>query len=600
MINNINRFLLVLLMSYTSVFSFGQRLDIYDFYSMNKQDKTNFISSMQKFSVNMEQYHIDRMSKLYSYQEIRFFLEKIIPSAIAQKASKSSKLCMYAGWISYIPKKAGPSGYCTHPSRYVLKDVPDELKELIKNEQKRYEDFKKDYYPDGCANRHKIMCNPELYGTNLTNGKPFCVVGNPQPQNSSFQCLRAFETHEKREEILDDIIESNMDKDNGIRLQTLINIIDDACICGSKSKIINKHYAKRMFKTQTCFAWVAQARNVSKKACIKYSEGDESLTPILDFSQSVYNRAQRDLLKSGISSKSYTEIIENKDWLNTDWKKRRSNLKQLCSDPPPPIKKEDKYAIFIKKLELKEDTYPIEATVNINDLVQKELKELKIRWMKRVEPAVELETTTSFTTNKVTTENLPITVYAELLKGDDVVATSSDLKFELPKEKKAAQEDKKKYSISISKGDLKKDNMQILLSEVQIDDKKIEKLDGLEIKWLVERKKEEKVDSTKTPSDAFAGSSEEQETDKDDEIDESDVQLKEFDSSKESFESKLKLIKEKQIVQAALFDGDEEVAISKKLTLEIAAKTPLAKQAPQGFQGAPRTRRSMNIHGGNR
>ena len=623
---NILRHILLLAMTCSTVFAFGQRIDVNDFYNFSRPQKVEAIKNMQMFSVNLEQAHHDKMSRKYSYQTLRFLLEKIVSKAVADDVIDNDRLCMYAGWLSYIPKNAKADGYCTHPKNFNLAQVPKALQEVIKKENQRYKKYKKEFSPNKCPGNGKIMCNPQLFGNQPGSQKPFCVVGYPNAANSSFHCLKEVEKHEKKEEILDIIIEENLKTDNGERLKRLISMIDDACMCNSPDNLIDQNYAKRLYKTQTCFSWVSQSRNIARKVCsLSESEGQD-VSSIIDFSKKIYSKAQNELLATGIDSKEYLEIIENDKWNNITWKDRKDKYEDFCKKQED-IDDEvitDQYDVTISKLEPRDKLQPLEALIQfgskqltVSDL---QSKKLTLVWTKETIPPEDSEeepkikdfdkSDSSLITEKLKITDIKTNVYATLI-GEGIEATSNEITlFDKKEEPKIDdQEEIDDAKISISKLDLNGE-VQPILAKASVDGKElsVEDLkDGYKILWYAkeektkEKKEEPKEDST--VSDDGVGDKKE---DKKEEVDQDVEKLVEiegyglFDSSKESFQTdKPTISEEKQYVKAALFKGDKKIATSN----EVDFKKDKARGPAGPPQGAPMLQKVQirsQIYRGNR
>ena len=613
---NILRHILLLAMTCSTVFAFGQRIDVNDFYNFSRPQKVEAIKNMQMFSVNLEQAHHDKMSRKYSYQTLRYLLEKIVSKAVADEVIDNDRLCMYAGWLSYIPKNAKADGYCTHPKNFNLAQVPKALQEVIKKENARYKQYKKEFSPNKCPGNEKIMCNPQLFGNQPGSQKPFCVVGYPNAANSSFQCLKEVEKHEKKEDI---IIKENLKTDNGERLKRLISMIDDACMCNSPDNLIDQNYAKRLYKTQTCFSWVSQSRNIARKVCSLNESEDQDVSSIIDFSKKIYSKAQNELLATGIDSKEYLEIIENDKWNNLTWKDRKDKYEDFCN------KKEDsddeviadQYDVTISKLEPTEKIQPLEALIKLGEkqltISDLQSQKLKIVWTKEtippedseVEPKIEDfdESNSTLKTQKLEISDIKTKVYATLI-GEGVEATSNEI--ELFDKKKPKVDDEKEVDsakISISKLDLD-DDMQPILAKASVDGKELtleDLKDGYKILWYAKKGADDAKESKKEKEDTItSGDGFEEEEDKkiEDVVEIEGYGL--FDSSQKSFQTDKPIVTEKkQYVKAALFKGDKKIATSNEVEFhKDKARGPAGP--PQGAPMLQKVQIRSQIFRGNR
>ncbi len=528
---NFIRSFLTLVLTCSSVFAFAQRMTPEDFRNFSRAQKVEVIQSMQMFAVNIEKMHYQSIKRKYSYQTLRYLLESIVSKAVADEVIENDKLCIYAGWISYIPKNS-KSSRCAHPNSYRESQVPEALKDVIAKEHKRYENFKGTFGPKECSNPGKIMCNPQLFGHTPGVEKPFCVDGNPNSENSSFQCLKKVETSNKKEEILDIIIEENLAEDKTQRLQRLMSMIDDACMCESPNNMIDQKYAKRMYKTQTCFSWVSQVRNISRRACKMESRSDKDISSIIELSQNLYSKAQNELMATGISDVEYTNIVEGGEWSNKNWKSRTEEYKDFCE-------KKKVYAIKISQGKVKG---LILASLTL-DGKPLDMKGYEIKWYKGKD---ELKGKKQGLSINVDPAELPAKIHAKLVKSGNEEAKSNELDLQ----------DEKKYEISIAK-DKTLEGVQSLKAIVKINDKEIneKELKAYKITWYskqVDSKKPETKENNKEPSKEKENS---------------------FDESNISFiTTKLKELSKEITVHAILSQSDKELADSNELSFEDPTK----------------------------
>jgi hypothetical protein len=252
----------------------SQVVDGITFINLSFESKVKMIEEAQIMASKMEDVQNSKEEKKKYYTYLKFLSNLLINSAVAQNKIDENKLCIYAGWISIVV-----GGKCTHPLK--LKDsdfegqndrYDDQLIALLKDSQTKALNYDKNALDEACKGSANMMCNPGLFGKHPDSGKPFCVKeGNRNSYNSSFSCLKKVQDFKKDKEkynkiqqgIIDSVTDS--DKVDQSNLIKMFKIYYDVCMCNGDSGVVNKSYAKRMFNSRTCYAWIQQTKNIMDK-----------------------------------------------------------------------------------------------------------------------------------------------------------------------------------------------------------------------------------------------------------------------------------------------------------------------------------------------
>lgn len=548
--------------------------------STNQKD---MIVQMQNFAVQWEHLQNKNQLRRTTYLQLQNFLGQLMGSAVAN--GQNSRLCMYAGWLSYIPSNAGEGGKCVHPNNYKAADVPDHLKEMMATEQERYVHFRDKTLAGTCSSSEKIVCNPSLFGTQLEDDKPFCAVGNVNPENSSFQCLKKFETQstEDRDQRLENIVAKSFSEGSQENLKYLMRIMSEACTCGASTYLINPAYARRMFETQTCFAWASQARNLAAQVCRQNLK--DSTTNLMSFSANIQTKVKQEMLKSGIDDAEYLKIINGMEWSNTDWAKKRSDLAKLCKEnqqeniamfdtlPDAVVTAKSAYTISIEKLDETEGVVPVKATVTYEGEVLSALTEgLTIRWVNADDATTELAQGTDLVLDSIKKVDMPNQLVAQLMNGENRAAVSNPLDFS------NTDTDDEDFKISISQEKAYMRNAT-LVAEISykgetIDIEKFQEL-ALTIKWF-----KKNTDPAAEEAEPKTGlETEEEESEDDEESEEAEA----FEESSDSYVSEKLTTGVPLTVHATLHKADGQVAISNDLEVTPPKAMPPLPPMPKKF-----------------
>jgi hypothetical protein len=292
----------------------GRGIDYDTFKILPKEDQRRVIQMAQTFVTQMEHQHAHKTNARYSY--LKTLSDFLMLEAHAQSADYQ-KTCYYAGWVSYFN-----GSRCVHPRDLKLESVANVVKPHLQTYNTATDQWLENHHDqkDKCEQTGEILCNPALFGRHPQSGKAFCVRGNHNSVNSSYQCMAAVEgevrllksnrasdnqwpdenpsADEWKNKILDGIIENALSTPEGKQhLQFTLLGMFDVCMCKNAGKSINQKYTDWMFNHRTCYGLIMQTQNVldrmhklaeeDKNVCrsiegIKYK--GNSMMDMLDFS----------------------------------------------------------------------------------------------------------------------------------------------------------------------------------------------------------------------------------------------------------------------------------------------------------------------------
>jgi len=260
-----------------------ETLSILDFAQMTDRQKAQTLLIAQDLASQLESHQNKSIIQKRKYSEVRKFLDAIIKTSYAQDAlSDDTQICIYAGWVSYIPKSRKTG--CRHPGFINPKTAVRDLRggqqspamDQVAELQGNYANAK--LLTNKCAGAGKIVCNPDLFGYKAYHNKTgqgkeaFCVNGNVDPYNSSYKCSEAVrnqmngKSHKEKDAYLAHIVDLAMEKETSVpktgQLMKNIRTYYDICMCKGSQEDINQSYAKKMYPSRTCYAWMSQTSRI--------------------------------------------------------------------------------------------------------------------------------------------------------------------------------------------------------------------------------------------------------------------------------------------------------------------------------------------------
>lgn len=242
-------------------------IDTDTFIHLHYNDQIKIIEEAQIMAAKMEEIQNQDLKKEIYHTYIKTLVNLLINQAYAQNLEGNAKLCIYAGWVSIIVKRGGNS-VCTHPYNLKGSEVDGITNPTLKHLVERSKAGLKKYKNTKCQVNQMQLCSPDLYGLNPETDQPFCVVGNKDSYNSSFECLKQVEKFndkpEAKKKIFDGIINKVTDSsnENNIDLINMFKVYYDICLCEGSNNFINKDYAKKMYNQRTCYSWLRQTDNI--------------------------------------------------------------------------------------------------------------------------------------------------------------------------------------------------------------------------------------------------------------------------------------------------------------------------------------------------
>jgi len=372
--------------------SASQYVDGMTFLNLSFDSKVKIIKEAQIMASKMEHLQNTAAKKKKYYSYLNFLSNLLINSANANHIDKE-RLCIYAGWLSMIVK-----GKCTHPlnidkKTLVNKEDRDLLSKINGNLFSGGELISKDKYKSyaKCGGTKQILCSPDLFGYNPTSedgNKPFCVdQGNQNPYNSSYACLKKVQDLEDTQQktVYEGIVKRvTQNKDIGeSNLIIMFKLYYDVCMCKGGNNYINKEYAKKMFVSRTCYAWLQQTNNImdqfnpSTTTCnapFQPYTGEENkhynigqwLNKAHDNIRNVVLKGSKNATKAFNVIDATTEALEENDkaWATmTEEAYNKSNTCPIVIEPQPPVvvdpiddQKESKITCTIEQLDQNKDT----------------------------------------------------------------------------------------------------------------------------------------------------------------------------------------------------------------------------------------------------
>lgn len=298
----------------------------YETYTLlDQESKREIVLLMMEFVATLEAKLPEKEIEIKKNKIVQEFWNNIFfPSAIAANFPNNN-LCVYAGFISIVV-----NGKCTHP-RNIIKGGQhnSKIKTLVKDkDHQKIIENNIALYTSGlkrnksCYGTDKILCAEDYFGVDPDTNQPFCVGGNKESENSSLACYQKVLSHEKKDEILDNLIKRSLDPQNIEQFSRKLEIMYSTCMC-NESPIINKEYSAKIQKHRTCAGLIFQTKEILSKmfdktnieASCKALEGQKTIFENFP-DMSIFAKEAHLKLYENIKSEEFAEIETNSEAQN--------------------------------------------------------------------------------------------------------------------------------------------------------------------------------------------------------------------------------------------------------------------------------------------